>query len=262
MKSVMLRFIVGMSVLSAWAVNAMPIVYYDLDFEDGGLGGGIASSSFFGKAENILSVNLDGRALRFNLNDQMRWGLNAVDSNYHYVSFDYYAEPGANVTHFLDVPRILRTDINLTGRHRVELYYDFVERSIASFLDGIRLDDLVTIAAWSMDIETRDIRIANQVLGPGFSTAEFEIDNLVWQGNVRLLDVPEPNSVLLLFLSLLGVGIVRIDFWDRSLRYPHKVIIAFNELRCTMDLKRRVHRIFSSELFTFRWLRCTSFSIT
>lgn len=185
---------------------AVPITYYNLDFEDGSFGGGYTFSGF-GSAQNIISGQLDGRALSFDLNDQMVWDRNNLDSDYHYVSFDYYAEAAANITHFLDVPSILRSDVDIAGRHKVELYYDFSEEVVTAFLDGIQYNDMVSIEAWPITKSSKQIRLANQQIGPGFSKGRFEIDNLIWQGDVQLERIPEPAVLLLLSLGLFVLGI-------------------------------------------------------
>lgn len=188
--------------------SAAPITYYDLDFEDGTSGGGYTFSGF-GTATNINSSHLDGRSLYFEVDDQMVWDRNNLDSDYHYVSFDYYAEQAANVTHFLDVPSILRSDVDVTGRHNVELYYDFNEESVLAFLDGEQYDDLVSITAWPFDKQSQHIRILNQSYAPGNSAGNFEIDNLVWQGEVQYNEVPEPGVWILLLSGLLGLWMSR-----------------------------------------------------
>ena len=77
----LLSFLVAMSPI---ALIAAPI-YYDLDFEDGGFGGGYEFSTGQ-EATNISSVNLDGNSLLFEVGDQMVWDRNDVDSTTHYVA--------------------------------------------------------------------------------------------------------------------------------------------------------------------------------
>ena len=159
----------------------MTVIYYDSDFEDGTLGGALDSSSVV----NISSSNLDGRALEFGLDHQLHWRRgNAPESSTHLVSFDYFAEPGANITQFLDVPRILRLDASLTGRHHVDIYYDFTTQTAESFLDGNLDNSLLSILAWPETPVSNSVRIGNQSLGPGNSTGIFQIDNFQWKGNI------------------------------------------------------------------------------
>lgn len=190
-------------------VHATPIVYYDLNFEDGSLGGGYTFGSF-GLAENVDPSNLDGKALNFELNDQLVWDRNDVDSDTHYVGFDYYAEDGANITQFLDIPKILRLDVSETGRHRVDVYYDLSSKTVQAYLDGSLTMSLLTILAWQDMPSAQQIRIGNQIVGPGNSKGTFQIDNLVWKGNVEMASVPEPATMLLLGTALAGFAGTRL----------------------------------------------------
>ena len=164
--------------------EATVITYYDSDFEDGTFGGGTPSSPLFEAPVNISSNNLDGKVLEFGLNSQLRWRRFAPDSNTHLVSFDYFAEPGANVTQFLDIPQILRLDVNIPGRHHIDVYYDLNAQTAQSYLNGVLDTSLLTILAWPDTIFSRTVRIANQTVPPGNSTGVFQIDNFLWQGNV------------------------------------------------------------------------------
>jgi hypothetical protein len=191
---------------------ALPITYYDLDFEDGTFGGGFNLSGF-GEATNISPSNLDGSALYFDVNDQMVWQRNAADSTTHYVAFDYYSQPGANVTQFLDIPSILRLDVRNEGQHHIDVYYDLSTEQTWSYLDGTLDSSLLTILAWPSFPASGAIRIANQASLPGDSDGDFEIDNLLWQGDVDLpVAVPEPSTLLLLGTGLVGLAGFRRKF--------------------------------------------------
>ncbi len=79
-----------------------------------GLQGG-DTLGLFQLPENIASSSLSGHALRFDPlfpQEQIRWNRNGPESSLHYVGFDFYAEQGANLTFFLDLPSILRFDLN------------------------------------------------------------------------------------------------------------------------------------------------------
>ena len=190
---------------------AIPIIYYDLDFEDGTLGGGVASGSF-GTPTVVSPSNLDNNAAEFVLIDQLVWDRNAAESSTHHVGFDYFAEAGANITQFLDVPSILRLDVSDIGRHRVDVYYDLNAQNAIAFLDGIVDSSLLSILAWPAPAATvsNQIRIANQAAPPGNSTGVFQIDNLIWEGNITFpVAVPEPTTLALLSLGLAGIGFCR-----------------------------------------------------
>lgn len=203
--------------MSSMTGIAAPITYYDIDFEDDTAGGGIGYGGKFGDASVIASSELDGKSLLFELDDQMVWARNAEDATTHYVAFDYYAESGANVTQFLDVPSILRLDVGQTGRHHVDVYYDLSTKQAWSYLDGTPDASLLTIMAWpAVTPYTNKVRIANQVGSPGSSKGIFEIDNFLWQGNVDEFSpvartsgssatVPAPGAFL---LTSLGAGLV------------------------------------------------------
>jgi len=200
-------------IMSPMVAVAAPITYYDLDFEDGTSGGGTAFPGF-GEAMIIDSINLDGKALFFEVDDQMYWNRNDADSMTHYVAFDYYAEPGANVTQFLDIPDILRLDVSATGRHHIDVYYDLTNQQAWSFIDASLDMSLLTILVWSDPPSTAMIRIANQSAPPGYSEGIFEVDNLLWQGNVEV-PVPEPATMLLLGCGLIGLAAFRRKFKKR-----------------------------------------------
>lgn len=208
------NILIFMLTLFSGSLFAAPIIYYDLDFEDGTLGGGAPPSSSFVGATNVASSNLDGRALQFELDDQLNWPINGPDSPFHYVSFDFFANPGANVTQFLDMPRILRSDIETTGRHRMEILYDFANQTVNAYLDGVLDNSLVTRTAWPTlsAPSASDIRIGNQTGSPGNSTGTFQIDNLVWMGDDSAFmptSVSAPSAILL--LSCLGFFGLRLS---------------------------------------------------
>ena len=186
----------------AWAA---PITYYDLDFEDGLLGGTVPG--LFNAPTNIAGSALDGRALEFDEagpGSQIHYDRNDVDANNHFVSFDYFAEAGANVTFFLDVPTILRFDFDLEGRHHVEIFFDLAAESIETFVDGLLDNSYLTIAAFGSPSVSSGIRFANQPIGPGLSTGDFQIDNVLWQGDVQTVSEPETALLLLVGIGLLG----------------------------------------------------------
>jgi len=194
---------IALSLMIALPAMAAPVTYYNLNFEDGSLGGGVALPSF-PLPTNISSSNLDGKALFFELDSQIVWNLNGPDSATQLVAFDYYAEAGANVTQFLDIPSILRLDVSAEGRHHVAVYYNLSAQTAASYLDGVLDPSLMIILAWPSDSTTLSIRIVNQTVAPGNSTNVFEIDNLLWQGNAPS-PVPEPATMLLLGTGLVGL---------------------------------------------------------
>jgi hypothetical protein len=182
--------------LGAVPALAAPITYVNLDGTSFGSG---FPFSGFGSASVISPSNLDGSAFLFGVDDQMEWDrAPASESSTHHVAFDYFAAPsaGANITFFLDVPTILRFDFTATGRHHVDLFFDFPTQTIQSFVDGTLDNSVLSTAAWPTTPVSRDIRILNQSTGPGNSHGPFEIDNLLWQGNVAL--VPEPSTIALL----------------------------------------------------------------
>lgn len=213
-RALILMGLIFLLMISPMTSFAAPI-YYDLDFEDGTAGGGYRFGGSFGEAENIVSSNLDGRSLYFEIDDQMVWNRNDVDSTTHHVSFDFYAEEGANITQFLDIPRILRLDLSLEGRHHIDVYYDLSTEQAWAYLDGNLDQTLFTILAWPTDTPVSNtIRFANQSSGPAYSRGAFEIDNLFWEGNYAdpgpTPDIPEPATMLLFGTGLLGLlGISR-----------------------------------------------------
>ncbi len=197
---------------SAHSAQGAPVTYYMSDFEDGSTGGGVAFGAPFGAATNIESAHLDGRSLLFELDDQLQWFRSAApDSIVHYVGFDYWADTGAVVTQFLDVPTILRFDSRMTGRHHVDLFYDLSSRQANAYLDGALDNSLLTALAWGST--SNSVRIVNQVLGPGFSTSTFEIDNFVWRGDGGASQVPGPSA-----FALLAFGAAISGFASRSRR--------------------------------------------
>lgn len=192
-------------------VMCAPITYYDTGFEDSTFAGGTVFTGF-SSPEIVDSTYLDGKALEFSVGDQMIWSRNDIESTTHYISFDYYAEEGANITQFLDVPSILRLDVSTIGRHNVEVFYNLETREVSSYLDDLLVMDMLTILAWPTDdpVSTK-IRIANQDAQPGSSEGVFQIDNLVWTGDTETTaPVPEPATLFLLGLGLVGlVGVKR-----------------------------------------------------
>jgi hypothetical protein len=153
--------------------------------------------------------------------DQMQWVLNGPDSLTHYVAFDYYGEAGANLTQYLDIPKILRLDVSDAGRHHIDVYYDLGAEQAWAYIDGTLAPTLLTNLAWPSDPPgTLRIRIHNQIASPGNSDGVFEIDNLLWQGDIDTfapdpqgdpepeggpVAVPVPGAVL---LAGLGAGLV------------------------------------------------------
>lgn len=209
MKKIITTLTAFLFLLVPLMASAITVTYFDSNFEDGSLGGGGGTS---GVPANVTSSNLDGRALHFELNDQIRWIRGAApESNLHYVGFDFWAEPDANVTQFLDVPSILRFDLSLAGRHRVDIYYDLAIQSIEVYLDNVLDNSLITIAAWPTTPISGSVRIANQQAPPGNSIAEFQIDNFIWQGNVAPPNpVPVPAAFWLFGTALVGfIGVSR-----------------------------------------------------
>ena len=181
------------------------ITYVDAQFEGGAsdVGGG---STFvgFGSATNVSPSNLDGGALEFGRNTQLVWNRGGLpESTIHRVSFDYYAEPGGNVTQFLDVPSILRLDVSATGRHSVVVEYNLAAKTAVAFLDGTLDISLLTVLAWPTNAVSATVRLGNQSAPPGNSTGIFQIDNLLWQGFTA--QMPEPGTLGLLALGLAGL---------------------------------------------------------
>ena len=214
--------IVSLAVLIiASTATAAPIVYFESDFSDGTLGGGVSNSSLNivtgevvnGPVENVDSSGLDGLALGFEIREriQFRRPAAALDSRTHYVRLDYFAEPGANITTFLDAPAILRLDVSVPGRHTLEAYYDLDTQEAYALLDGILTQSLFTILVFSDPGASRTVRIGNQFDTPGSSRGVFEVDNFTWQGNVDIPRfVPEPGTALLMGLGLLGLASKRL----------------------------------------------------
>ncbi len=190
----------------AVTAKAAPITYVDLDGTSFGSGAVV-----FGAPSIIAPSNLDGSAFSFVVGDQMRWSRGAApESSTHYVAFDYFAaaNSGANITFFLDVPSILRFDLAATGRHHVDLYFNLATQTIEALVDGVLDASIISITAWPATPVSNAIRIYNQSVGPGNSTGAFEIDNLLWQGNV-VRDVPEPPALILfgaVVLALFAFG--------------------------------------------------------
>lgn len=186
----------GAMVVAPAGAHAATITYYNLD------GSSLAEGEAFlgfGDPSVVPSSNLTGNALQFERNDQWVWLRNAAESTTHYVGFDYYAPTDAQVTFFLDTPTILRFDITTAGTHHVDLYFDLTSETALAFLDHVFTPGLLTVPVWGSSAQ--QIRFVNQA----FST--FEVDNIVWQGDVRI-PVPEPSSMFLLGsggLALLAV---------------------------------------------------------
>lgn len=203
------------------AARAGPITYYDVDFEDGTLGGGTAiigrhietGEPTNGPVEVVASDELDGQALDFEVREGIKYRRELQDSPTHYVRFDYFADPDANLTQFLDAPGILRLDVSATGRHTVEVYYDLEAQVAHALLDGVVDDSLLSILAFQEVADTRSIRFLNQEAPPGSSAGDFEIDNFQWQGDVEIpsFPIPEPGTA-----SLLGVGLAALGWRRRS----------------------------------------------
>lgn len=212
------RFAALLLLLSPLAAFAVPTTYYDIDFEDGTAGGGVGYGGVFGDPSVVSSSNLDGKSLSFELNDQMVWTRNGPDSLNHHVAFDYYAEAGANVNQFLDNPGILRFDVDRTGRHHIDIFYDLTNKQAWSYIDGNLDMSLLNLMYWGNPPVGVQIRIGNQTSSPGSSTGIFEIDNLLWQGNVDHFipvandtgsTVPAPGAFLLAGMGASLVGYMR-----------------------------------------------------
>lgn len=141
--------------LAAWVpttASAAPITYVDANFDSGALDFGFGSAKYpFGRASNISATHLDGRALEFRVDDQMEWvRIDHPESPFHRISFDYYAEAGATLTQFLDVPSILRLDVRMVGRHHIDLEYDLVAKTAQVWIDGVFDGSLLSILAWPL----------------------------------------------------------------------------------------------------------------
>lgn len=203
------RAVTALGVLALALLSSAPsaaITYVHSGFEGGpgDFAGGVGFSQSFLLASNVVSSNLNGRALDFQVDAQMRWLRGQVaDSPLHRISFDYYSNPGATVTGFLDAPLILRFDLRAVGRHHVDFEFDLAAQTANAYLDGTLDNGLISILAWSSPYDTSGIRIANQT---GNSFDRFQIDNLDWQGSSI---VPEPGSGL-----LMGLGIALLA-WRR-----------------------------------------------
>jgi hypothetical protein len=198
-------------------LKASTVTYFESDFEDFTLGGATGFGLPFSTPVNVQAPQLDGRGLLFPTNAQAQWRFSGPSSNLHRVGFDFFALTGANVTLLFDVPSILRTDVKLEGRHRLEVFYDLTARSIEPYLDGVFSPKLFSIAAWPSIPDTRGVRISNQVLSPGNSTGAFRVDNFIWQGGVTASEVlrPKPvpdsvNTLALLASAGMALGFLRI----------------------------------------------------
>lgn len=205
-------------------LKAAAITYFKADFEDFTLGGASSFGGLSSTPVNVKTPMLDGRGLSFSPDAQAQWRFGGPLSNLHHVGFDFFALSGANVTMFLDVPTILRTDVKLEGRHRLDVFYDLSSRSIEPYLDGVLSPKLLSIAAWRPTLEIRGVRIVNQVTAPGNSTGTFQVDKFIWQGGVTASDVMRPkpvpdsgNAMLLLAIASLALGLLQIHMkWVRS----------------------------------------------
>ncbi len=176
--------------------------------------------------DNVESLLLSGRALSFEGGDQIAWARAIFGDQYvaHSFSFDYAAyEAGGVITHFLDSPRIKRTDIAVElGRHHVEIIHDLANLRAWVFVDGVSRPEFVTILAKDEEQQLGwNTRIANQPGLPGGSRGAFEIDDLTWKSNADVrafLPVPETGSGLLLGLGLAALSRLRTRQLSRPLR--------------------------------------------
>lgn len=217
----MKRLFVSISLFVACLIShplkAATITYFKADFENFSLGGATSFGFPFSAPVNVQTPALDGRGLSFPTNAQAQWQFSGPSSNLHYVGFDFFALSGANVTMFLDVPSILRTDVKLEGRHRLDVFYDLSARSIEPYLDGVLSPKLVNLASWPSTLDIRGVRIVNQVFDPGNSTGAFQVDKFIWQGGVTASDVVRPkrvpdtgNTLLFLAIASVALGFLRI----------------------------------------------------
>jgi hypothetical protein len=220
---------VALGLLMVHTLHGAPITYFDSDFENGTLGGGSAYGYPFGSPVNMVTPELDGRGLFFSTNAQAIWRINGPQDNLQYVGLDFHAMQGANLTMFLDAPRILRTDVDLEGRHRLDVFYDLSTRIIESYLDGVLSPELLTFAAWSSSIDINSVRISNQILSPGNSTGAFKVDNFIWQGGVtasnvmRPTRVPDSGSTIFLMAIALSILGFLCKYLHGSSRLPSSV---------------------------------------
>ncbi len=174
----------------ATSVEAQVTTYYDLDFSDGTFGGGYVpdfdcgSCIPFSEPEIVYSSQLDSNSLQFSRRDQMVWELNGETSNYQYISFDFYTIYEDSIVVFLDCPSIKRTDIGITGKHRVEIYYDLLQKTSVTLLDGDIYSDFEVINDWTPPPRVISVRISHNK-GYWMPGGPFQIDNFIWKGGVK-----------------------------------------------------------------------------
>ena len=195
---------------------ADPRVLFATGFELSGFGG--ATRHTFGDTlpEKIETKGLDGLAMELEPNQYLRWSIGITPfpnrPTLHYMAFDYFAdELGGVLTHFLDSPRIKRTDITVElGRHRVEIFHDIENLTSLVLINGAPSPRVRQFLAPDEGANPRFStwnRIGSYTSGPAGSRGAFLVDNFVWKVGVEApaqsSPVPEPGTALLVGLGLI-----------------------------------------------------------
>lgn len=182
-------------------VFAEPNIYYELNFNDNSFGGGevpVYTGDVFMQPtppEIVNNSELDGPALEFSTHDQLLWKANGNPSNYHYIAFDFFASSEDSIVVFLDTPFIKRTDISVKGKHKIEIYYDFIEKESVILLDGKEYNGFEVINYWDQSPPTCNLRITHNK-SAWMVGESFRIDNLVWKVEAKYSKKSVPLSAI------------------------------------------------------------------